>query len=389
MPHKLLLADDSVTIQRVIELTFADEDVQVIAVGDGKQAINRAQQDPPDIILADVGMPERDGYEVATFVKQTPELKHIPVLLLTGAFEPIDEGRARAAGCDGVLVKPFEPQLVINRVKDLISGRRSVAEMPTADAPPTAFSAPAAVAPEPTAPASPFGIVAPPAQRSSGGAAPAGSIEDYFDRLDAAFSSLDTGAALSSPPASPPAFSFDQPTGDAAKPAFGGLGDALAGWDPDITGDPSRNAPVFDTPPIEISWATTPVVTSPPSAEPEPVAPPEPPPFSFASPAPAPERPSSIEPSSFQPPAPAAAPAPTPTAPPSLAEAFAALLAAEQGRPFSPAASAPVPVDERALEEVTRRVLDRMSDRAVKETVVDLAERLVREEIDRIKSNAR
>ena len=64
MPHKLLLADDSVTIQRVIELTFADEDVQVIAVGDGKQAINRAQQDPPDIILADVGMPERDGYEV-------------------------------------------------------------------------------------------------------------------------------------------------------------------------------------------------------------------------------------------------------------------------------------------------------------------------------------
>jgi CheY-like chemotaxis protein len=98
MPHKLLLADDSVTIQRVIELTFADEDVQVIAVGDGKQAINRAQQDPPDIILADVGMPERDGYEVATFIKQTPELKHIPVLLLTGAFEPIDEGRARAAG---------------------------------------------------------------------------------------------------------------------------------------------------------------------------------------------------------------------------------------------------------------------------------------------------
>ena len=95
MPHKLLLADDSVTIQRVIELTFAEEDIQVIAVSDGKQAIHRVQQDPPDIILADVGMPERDGYEVAMFVKQTPELQHIPVLLLTGAFEPIDEARAR------------------------------------------------------------------------------------------------------------------------------------------------------------------------------------------------------------------------------------------------------------------------------------------------------
>ena len=58
MPHKLLLADDSITIQRVIELTFADEDVQVIAVGNGQEAMDRVQRDRPDIILADVGMPE-------------------------------------------------------------------------------------------------------------------------------------------------------------------------------------------------------------------------------------------------------------------------------------------------------------------------------------------
>ncbi len=124
MPHKLLLADDSVTIQRVIELTFADEDVQVIAVGNGQQAIERAERDRPDIVLADVGMPERDGYEVAAFIKGNPSLAHVPVVLLTGAFEPIDENRARAVGCDGVLVKPFEPQMVISRVKDLLAGRR-------------------------------------------------------------------------------------------------------------------------------------------------------------------------------------------------------------------------------------------------------------------------
>ena len=69
---KLLLADDSVTIQRVIELTFADEDVKVLAVGDGKQAIERRAADRPDIVLADVGMPERDGYEVAAFIKGDP-----------------------------------------------------------------------------------------------------------------------------------------------------------------------------------------------------------------------------------------------------------------------------------------------------------------------------
>ena len=124
MPYKLLLADDSVTIQRVIELTFADEDVQVLAVGDGKKAMASIQTDRPDIVLADVGMPEHDGYEVAAFIKTHPELAHIPVLLLTGAFEPVDEARARAVGCDGVLVKPFEPQMVINRVKDLLAGRR-------------------------------------------------------------------------------------------------------------------------------------------------------------------------------------------------------------------------------------------------------------------------
>ena len=65
MRRKLLLADDSVTIQRVIELTFADEDVQVIAVGNGKDAIDRIQRDPPDIVLADVDMPGKNGYEIA------------------------------------------------------------------------------------------------------------------------------------------------------------------------------------------------------------------------------------------------------------------------------------------------------------------------------------
>ena len=97
MTHKLLLADDSVTIQRVIELTFADEDVQVIAVSDGDQAIARLDADPPDIVLADVGMPGRDGYEVAAYVKQSPRLNHIPVVLLTGAFEPIDQARANSS----------------------------------------------------------------------------------------------------------------------------------------------------------------------------------------------------------------------------------------------------------------------------------------------------
>src|SRR5205823_1935396 len=124
VPHRLLLAEDSVTIQRVIEHSFADEDVQLVAVSDDDQAIARMNAEPPDIVLADVGMPGKNGYEVAAYMKHTPSLAHIPVVLLTGASEPIDRARVDALACDGVLAKSFEPQLVIGRVKELL-GRRN------------------------------------------------------------------------------------------------------------------------------------------------------------------------------------------------------------------------------------------------------------------------
>ncbi len=210
MPRKLLLADDSVTIQRVIELTFADEDIQVIAVGDGEEAIRRVQSDRPDIVLAAIGMPERDGYEVAAFIKGTPQFAHIPVLLLRGAFEPVDEGRVRAAGCDGVLVKPFEPQLVIRRVKDLIGeGPAPVGSVsltvPQAARPMTPAHAMPGTAPAALTPVQP---VRPPA-----------SSDDYFDRLDAAFSSLDerhSPVAASQVPMGPPSSEAHPPTKGAA-----------------------------------------------------------------------------------------------------------------------------------------------------------------------------
>ncbi len=70
-------------------------------------------------------MPKRDGYEVAAYVKSRPQLAHIPVVLLTGAFEPIDQARASAAGSSDVLAKPFEPQMVINSVKELLGEQRT------------------------------------------------------------------------------------------------------------------------------------------------------------------------------------------------------------------------------------------------------------------------
>ena len=351
MPHKLLLADDSVTIQRVIELTFADEDVQVQAVGDGMKAIASIQADRPDIVLADVGMPERDGYEVAAFVKGDPQLAHIPVLLLTGAFEPVDETRARAVGCDGVLVKPFEPQMVINRVKDLLAGRRPAGlwTQPQTVAAPVGRTAQSDIGPDPRA----------------GGPketpAPSASLEDYFDRLDAAFASLDGGAPAESAsiPTRPAEGPPPAPVSSAPSPV-----DDLAGWDPDLTGDPARPVSI-EPPPVDVLPNQA-------------VAPP------------APQRTAPVQPAAAQPAAspyaqPAAAATMPPAVPvpplPSLAEAFAALLSAEQSRQIAPSTiGGPPQIGDDVIDEVVRRVVARLGD-----SVLEAAERLVKEEIDRIK----
>ena len=120
MNQTLLLADASATIQRIVELTFAAEDIAVVPFSNGEHAIASLDRNVPDIVLADVGMPGRSGYEISRYIKNSPPLAHIPVLLLTGAFEPVDQTKALEAGCDGILIKPFEPQFVINRVKELL-----------------------------------------------------------------------------------------------------------------------------------------------------------------------------------------------------------------------------------------------------------------------------
>lgn len=138
MGHKILLADDSITIQKVIELTFSDEDFELHTVGNGQKAIDEIRAIQPDIVLCDIIMPEKNGYEVCEFIKSNDELKHIPVLLLTGAFEPFDQARAKAAGCEGFLAKPFEPQTLIAKVKELLAGAQGAPAGAQAMAPPTA-----------------------------------------------------------------------------------------------------------------------------------------------------------------------------------------------------------------------------------------------------------
>ena len=124
--RKLLLADDSVTIQKVVNLTFADEGIEVITVGDGDAAMQKFVEDKPDLVMVDVNMPGPDGYRICEMIKQNDETKHIPVILLVGSFEPFDEDEARRVGADDYLTKPFQSiRQLINKVSDLLDSQET------------------------------------------------------------------------------------------------------------------------------------------------------------------------------------------------------------------------------------------------------------------------
>ena len=118
---RLLLADDSVTIRKVIELTFADEGIDVTTVADGEGAMSKFVEIHPDIVLVDVGLPGTDGYHICEMIKGDETTSHIPVLLLVGSFEPFDQDAAERSGADGFLTKPFHSiRDLVNRVHELL-----------------------------------------------------------------------------------------------------------------------------------------------------------------------------------------------------------------------------------------------------------------------------
>ena len=323
MSQTLLLADDSVTIQRVIELTFADEDITVIAVGDGVQAIERITADPPDIVLADTDMPKKDGYEVAAFIKGDAALAHIPVVLLTGAFEPVDGNRAREIGCDAVLVKPFDPQRVISRVQELLGGRRAPAGFPASEPVDSPADKDEKELPIPSAEASHVDSHRATNAPLVGGVSSPGveamaDAKSEIESLDATVSALDTL------------------TSDGADSEDGAVGERDSAL-------PSRDGSA--SPPVGTTVSSV-------------------------------DRGRTVS-------------------VPTLADAFASLLAAEQGTVdelrtiHRPPRSAVLGISEELIDRVTDRVVERLSDTLTGEIVADIvsrvAERLVREEIDRFK----
>jgi CheY-like chemotaxis protein len=460
MSKKLLLADDSTTIQRVIEMTFAGEDVQVLTAGDGEEAMARISAEKPDIVLADIDMPKRSGYEVSAFVKGHAELSKTPVLLLAGAFEPVDDAKAKEAKCDGVLVKPFEPQQVIARVRELIGGATgSPTQAAVSDIlrPAVALTPPRPVelpkreekppVPEGLIDIGTEDLMPPLAEMSMDDMAVEAeptaaqplvmddSLDDYFDKLDEAFATINTSAPLA-PGAPPPVASPVQTAPD--RPVLGG---DLESFDRSLTVETSVHIetagaagahPFTGIDRLGAGEAVVPTLDDllagmlpPPSGQELSFDDLEPPPAPLASTFIPSELPTvepirdpgtgirdphvvSHEHVTFEdaaniadPGSPIPAGATAPSSRSIIADAFSALLAAEQGEGGGAIplrlpgnGSAPV-ITDAMVDDVARRVVQRLalgtSDQMqaiVRDIVSGIAERLVREEIDRIRRNA-
>jgi len=124
MGKKILLADDSVTIQKVVELTLADEDYDLTMVSDGASALQKADEIKPDLILADIVMPELNGYELCGKIHQQPSLSHVPVILLCSTFETFDQDRGTLVGADDHIIKPFESEELTRKIRACLEKKR-------------------------------------------------------------------------------------------------------------------------------------------------------------------------------------------------------------------------------------------------------------------------
>lgn len=121
MSRKILVADDSVVIQKSIGITFAQEDFQVTFVGNGEEAFQRAFELKPDLILADTSMPKISGADLCKKFRQESEFKRTPILLLANSQESFSEGQLKSFGANDFIQKPFESNLLLEKVKALFS----------------------------------------------------------------------------------------------------------------------------------------------------------------------------------------------------------------------------------------------------------------------------
>jgi|SRR5579872_47588 len=158
---RILLADDSSHAQRMGERILREEGFEVVSLTDGDTVLRRLEDADPDVILADVFLPGKSGFEICRYVKSHASHRHVRVVMTAGLLEPFDEEEATRAGCDAILKKPFEASLLLQTIKPLVAEAQlarglfaeQVHESARRAAPTPPKSAPTPPPPPPPAPA--------------------------------------------------------------------------------------------------------------------------------------------------------------------------------------------------------------------------------------------
>ena len=121
---RILLADDSPHAQRMGERILREEGFEVVSITDGETALVRLADVDPDLVLADVFLPGKSGFDLCRHVKGHPKHRHVRVVLTAGLLEPFDENEAKQAGCDAILKKPFEASMLAQTIGGLVREAR-------------------------------------------------------------------------------------------------------------------------------------------------------------------------------------------------------------------------------------------------------------------------
>ena len=120
MPTTILVVDDDPVILQLLQVNFEMEGFGVIVAADGKEGVERARADRPDIVVCDVMMPKMSGIELVAELKADPDTAAIPILVLTAKAQRSDIGAGMEAGADDYVTKPFDPLDLVDRVNRLL-----------------------------------------------------------------------------------------------------------------------------------------------------------------------------------------------------------------------------------------------------------------------------
>lgn len=135
-PPSVYFIDDSATMREVMKIAFRRENIGVVTCQDATKALAEIEQAQPDVVITDVIMPDKDGFEVCQFIKQHPRLNQTPVVLLSGVVDREVAEKAAGVQADDLIRKPFQPQELIARVKRILGPKSSAPAVPPASAAP-------------------------------------------------------------------------------------------------------------------------------------------------------------------------------------------------------------------------------------------------------------